>query len=91
MAKFWYDIEGCIAASPKELTFSFSFTLNNMIEPTNCQDADIQGNALELAINIGLGTSSTSKVSGIGCATLSQDPGKFYLITFSCYFTCCGF
>jgi hypothetical protein len=88
VAKFWYDIEGCIAASPKELTFSFSYTLENMIEPTNCQDADIQGKALELAMNIGLGTSSSSKVSGIGCATLSQDPGKIHLITFPCSSAC---
>ena len=76
MAHFYYDIEGCIAASPKELTFSFSFTLNEMIVPTNCQDADIQGKALETAIDVGLGSSSTSQVTGIDCVTLSNDPGE---------------
>ena len=76
MAHFYWDIEGCIAASPKELTFSFSFTLDNMIEPTNCQDADIQSKALETAIDVGLGSSSASQVSGIGCVTLTNDPGE---------------
>jgi hypothetical protein len=74
VAHFYYDIEGCIAASPKELTFSFSFTLNEMIVPLNCQDADIQGKALETAIDVGLGSSSTSQVTGIDCVTLSNDP-----------------
>jgi hypothetical protein len=63
-----------MAASPKELTFTFTITINNIIEPTNCQDADIQAKALETAINVGLGSSSSSSVSKIGCATLSQDP-----------------
>lgn len=74
VVKFWYDVEGCMAASPKELTFTFTITIKNIIEPTNCQDADIQAKALETAINVGLGSSSSSSVSKIGCATLSQDP-----------------
>jgi hypothetical protein len=74
VAKFWYDVEGCINSSPKELTFTFTFTVDNIIEPTNCQDADIQSKALEKAIDIGLGSSSSSSVSQIGCATMSQDP-----------------
>lgn len=78
---------GCIAASPKELTFTFSFTVDNMVLPTNCQDADIQGNALEVAINVGLGSSSISQVTEVGCATLSRDPGKDNFHLHICYYT----
>lgn len=73
-AKFYWDIQGCVDASPKELTFTFTFTVDNIIEPTNCQDADTMGNALETAINIGLGSNSISAVSQIGCASLSRNP-----------------
>jgi hypothetical protein len=72
-AKFYWDIDGCVAASPKELTFTFSFSVDNIIIPTNCQDADIMGNAIETAINIGLGSNSISAVTQIGCATLSRN------------------
>jgi hypothetical protein len=73
VAKFWYDIEGCIDASPKELTFSFNIDVMNIIVPIYCQDADIMGNALEIALNIGLGSESTATVTAIGCATLSRN------------------
>ena len=76
VTNFYYDIEGCMADSPKSLSFSFSLTLNNMIEPTNCQDADTQSKALETAIGVGLGYSAWSHVSAIGCATLLSDPRK---------------
>ena len=66
VAKFWYDIVGCIAASPKELTFSFTINIENVVTPLYCQDADTMGNALETAFNIGLGNDSTSAVTGIG-------------------------
>ena len=54
-AKFWWDVPGCLAASPKELLFEFTFDLMGLVEPTVCQDADIIGNALEVALNKGLG------------------------------------
>lgn len=73
VAKFWWDIEGCVASSPKELTFSFSLDIGNVVLPLYCQDADTIGNALETAINIGLGSSSISAVTQIGCATLSRN------------------
>jgi hypothetical protein len=60
-----YDIEGCIAKSPKELTFSFTIDINNIITPMYCQDADSMGNALETAIHIGLGSESVSIVTSI--------------------------
>jgi hypothetical protein len=74
VAKFYWDIEGCIASSPKELKFSFSIEINNIITPMYCQDADTMGNALETAINIGLGSDSISIVTAIGTATLGSDP-----------------
>lgn len=65
-----------MASSPKELSFTLTYTVDNIIEPTNCQDADIEAKALETAMNIGLGSSGSSTVTQIGCATMSRDPGK---------------
>jgi hypothetical protein len=48
------------------LTFSFTIDIDNIITPMYCQDADTMGNALETAINIGLGGDSTSAVTAIG-------------------------
>lgn len=73
LVKFWWDIEGCIDASPKELKFSFSIDIIEMITPLYCQDADTMGNALETAIDIGLGSNSISTVTAIGTATLDID------------------
>ena len=53
-SKFW-DVPGCIEASPKELVFDLIFDLLGLIEPTICQDADTIGNALEVAMKVGLG------------------------------------
>ena len=70
VAKHWYNVEGCIDASPKEITFSFSIEINSLIEPRSCQDADTIAHGLETAINVGVGIHAISMVTGIGCATL---------------------
>lgn len=74
VAKHWYDIEGCIEASPKEITFSFSIEIGHIVEPASCQDADTMAHGLETAINSGLssiyGSHAISMITGIGCATL---------------------
>ena len=54
-SKFWWDVPQCIAESPKKLVFDFTFNLMRLNEPTICQDADIIGNALEVALSKGLG------------------------------------
>lgn len=54
-AKFWYDVPKCLADSPKDLVFFFSFGLQGLVEPATCQDADTIGNALEVALGLGLG------------------------------------
>ena len=74
VAKHWYDIEGCIEASPKEINFSFSIEIGHIVEPGSCQDADTMAHGLETAINNGLsfiyGNHALSTITGIGCATL---------------------
>lgn len=72
-AKIWWDVDGCMAASPKAVSFEFSFDLKALLEPGSCQDADTVGNALEVAMNSGFGVVSTSAVKEIGCATLSRN------------------
>ena len=36
-AKFWWDVKGCKAASPRELMFEFSFDSKALIVPLSCQ------------------------------------------------------
>lgn len=71
--KFWSNPEKCIAESPKDMVFDFTFDLTALIEPQICQDADIIGNALEVALNKGLG-GGDANVTKIGCVTMSRDP-----------------
>ena len=59
-SKFWWDVPGCIGASPKEVVFDLTFDLLGLIEPTICQDADTIGNALEVAMKVGLGDGTTN-------------------------------
>ena len=71
--KFWWNVEGCKATSPKELMFEFSFDVKALIVPQSCQDADTVGNALEVAMDSGFGVKVTSNVTTHGCATLSRN------------------
>lgn len=66
-AKFWWDVPGCMAASPKEMVFELTFDVRGLIEPAICQDADTIGNALEVALNVGLG-GADANVTSIGGA-----------------------
>lgn len=72
-AKFWWNIEDCKANSPKEFTFEVSFDLCGLVEPQICQDADTIGNALEVAIEVGLGSGDKANVTTIGCTTLTRN------------------
>ena len=71
--KFWWDIPGCKASSPKEFSFQLSFDLCGLTQPEICQDADTIANALETAMDIGLDSDSESNVTSIGCATLTRN------------------
>ena len=72
-AKFWWDVPGCIAASPKEIVFTVTFEARKLIEPTTCQDADIMANAVGVSMEKGLNGGSAN-VTTLGCATLSKNP-----------------
>ncbi|KAL3822208.1 hypothetical protein ACHAXA_000648, partial [Cyclostephanos tholiformis] len=73
IAKFWWDVDGCKAASPKELMFEFDFNAKALILPRSCQDADIMGSVLEVAMNSGFGVEVTSVVTKLGCVTLLRN------------------
>jgi hypothetical protein len=44
-----------VSKSPKALVFEVAFDLKGLVDLTTCQDADIIANALEVAMNVGLG------------------------------------
>lgn len=73
IAKLWYDIDGCLDNSPREMTFTFTIDISEFNDPSHCQDADITGNALETSINVGLPSNAASFVTGIGCVTLGRN------------------
>ena len=77
VTKFWYDIKGCVEASPKEIDFSFSIEVENIVLPGTCQDADAIAQGLENAIDIGLGEHGKSRITQIGCATLDLNPNTY--------------
>ena len=41
IAKFWYDIDGCLDNSPREITFTFTIDISEFNDPSHCQDADV--------------------------------------------------
>lgn len=53
--KFWWDVNGCLAESPQELKFMFTFDIMGLIQFDICQDTDNAANALEVAMERGLG------------------------------------
>ena len=84
ITKFWYDIEGCVETSPKEIDFSFSIEVQNLILPGTCQDADTIAHGLENAINVGIGGHGTSRVTQIGCASLDLNPDTYSTVCAGC-------
>jgi hypothetical protein len=55
---FWYDIDGCMARSPVMFKFEFCVDVKGLVEPQDCQSADVYANVLEDAINAGINYSS---------------------------------
>ena len=71
--RFWWDIEGCLASSPKEIQFTFSIDIGGVAEPTNCQDADRVAHAMQDAANAGWNDANTHAfVTSIGNVELSS-------------------
>jgi protocatechuate 3,4-dioxygenase beta subunit len=50
---FWFDYDGCIHRSPVMFKFEFCVDVQGLIDPPDCQSADIYANVLEDAINEG--------------------------------------
>ena len=72
--RFWWDIDGCIEGSPKEIKFTFSIDIDGVSEPTNCQDTDRIAQAVQDAANVGWNNQDTHAwMTSIGSATLSTN------------------
>lgn len=49
--EFWYDYDGCVSRSPVIFKFEFCVDVQGLVEPQDCQSADIYANILEEAMN----------------------------------------
>jgi hypothetical protein len=83
---FWFDYEGCVNRSPVSFKFEFCVEVKGLVDPPDCQSADIYANVLEAAINAGgisAGLNSTSNdtsvdanITNIGDVTLTKIDGS---------------
>jgi hypothetical protein len=75
--KFYWDKEGCMANSPQEMKLMFKVDIQNLVEPSICQDADIIANALIKVLedepNSILEHGLHANVTSIGGVTLSRN------------------
>ena len=49
--EFWFDYDGCVTRSPVIFKFEFCVDIQGLVEPQDCQSADIYANVIEQAIN----------------------------------------
>jgi len=49
--EFFFDYDGCIKESPVMFKFEFCVDIKGLVDPADCQSADIYANVLEDAIN----------------------------------------
>jgi hypothetical protein len=50
---FWFDFDGCIGRSPVMFKFEFCVDIKGLVDPPDCQTADIFGNVIGDAVNEG--------------------------------------
>lgn len=76
--KFWYDFDGCMGRSPVIYKFEFCVDIGGLVDPLDCQSADIYGNVLEDAINVNadLGFEVNAAVTKIGEVSLEKVTGS---------------
>jgi len=84
---FWYDYKGCVNRSPVSFKFEFCVQVKGLVNPPDCQSADIYSNVLEDAINSGdfsagldsttsNNTSIDANITNIGGVTLTEIDGS---------------
>lgn len=82
---FWYDIDGCLARSPVMFKFEFCVDVKGLVDPQDCQSADVYANVLEDAINAGVKLDATTEeeegltdanITTIGNVTLTKVDGS---------------
>lgn len=76
---FWYDLDGCMSRSPVIYKFEFCIDVEGLVDPLDCQSADIYANVLEEAMNInadiGIGEVDAN-ITKIGDVSLSKVMGS---------------
>jgi protocatechuate 3,4-dioxygenase beta subunit len=82
---FWYDIDGCMERSPVMFKFEFCVDIKGLVDPQDCQSADIYANVLEDAINAGVNLAAETEadqdltdanITSIGNVTLTKEKGS---------------
>ncbi|KAL7467650.1 hypothetical protein ACHAXS_007895 [Conticribra weissflogii] len=61
---FWFDYDGCMQRSPVMFKFDFCVDVTKLVDPADCQNADIYANVLEDTINSMLGSDGLVGVDG---------------------------
>lgn len=84
--EFWFDYTGCVTRSPVTFKFEFCIDIKGLVDPPDCQSADIYANVLEDAINSGrlvgglnntsVDTSVDANITDIGAVTLTKVGGS---------------
>ena len=76
---FWYDLYGCMSRSPVMYKFEFCIDIEGLVDPLDCQSADIYANVLEGAMNanadIGMGEVDAN-ITRIGDVSLTKEFGS---------------
>ena len=77
---FWFDYDGCVGRSPIQFKFEFCVDVKGLVDPQDCQSADIFANVIEGTLNEGAGnstaTSADTNITKVGSVSLSKVLGS---------------
>jgi len=73
---FWFDYDGCMQRSPVMFKFDFCVDVEKLVDPPDCQSADIYANVLEDTVNSMLGSDGLVGVDGFD-SNITQIGGVF--------------
>ncbi|KAL7555014.1 hypothetical protein ACHAWF_018715 [Thalassiosira exigua] len=73
---FWFDFDGCIGRSPVMFKFDFCVDIKGLVDPPDCQTADIFANVIGDARSLDEGHITTAaNISKLGGVSLTEDDG----------------
>ena len=76
---FAHDLGGCMDRSPVTFKFDFCVDIEGLVEPMDCQSADIYANVLEDALNVNAGIGGAeldANITRIGEVSLTKVAGS---------------